>query len=100
MLEEISTVVAAIETRAWYPLAALLVTVVLRLLRQVQPEQWARLPQRWQWAPAVALSLLAAFVDAAASGATWQVALGMVAYSALAALTAIGAHHTSKRVGG
>lgn len=97
-MTEIQNIVTAIESRAWYPLAALLVTIALRLLRQVSPEQWSRLPQRWQWAPAVLVSLLAAFVDAAASGATWQVALGMVAYSALAALTAIGAHHTVKRL--
>jgi hypothetical protein len=93
-------IIGAIEARAWYPAAGLGAMLLLRLARQVAPAAWARVPRRWQWLPVVVMAALAALADAYAGGATVEVAVAMVAYAALSAMTAIGAHHTARRVGG
>lgn len=93
--------ITAIESRAWYSLAGLLVTLLLRLWSALAPRLSERIPRRWQWVPAVAVSSLAAFVDQQVAGAHWLVALGMAVYAAVSAGgVAIGAYHTVKRVAG
>ena len=88
-----------IESRAWYPLCAILLTYAIAAWRR-----WGDvtcLPARWQWVPAVAVAAAGAVVDAAAAGEPWPQALGLAAYAALSVgLPAIGWHHTSKRIAG
>jgi hypothetical protein len=93
--------VTSIEARAWYPVAGIVITLLLTLARRISPEVWARVPRRWQWAPPVALAVLAGFGEGYSSGASWGVALALGVYAGLSAGTgAIGAHHAIRRVGG
>ena len=97
-MQDVEALVAAIQSRAWYPAAALGLTLLINAAKTASPALWDRIPQRLQYLPIVVLAGAGAFVDAWASGVNWQVALALAAYSLLAALAGIGAHHTAKRV--
>ena len=87
-----------IESRAWYPLVAILLTYALRLWSRFGPSV-ASLPSRWQWLPPVAVAAVGGFVDAQANGEAWLSALGLAVYAGLSVgLSAIGWHHTEKRL--
>ena len=94
--------IAALEARAWYPLAGILVTLALAAWKRLGPDNlvgW--LPRRWQWLPPVLVPALGAFAESFGSGETWLTAVVVTLYAgASAGLVAIGAHHTSKRVAG
>lgn len=87
----------AFESRAWYPLAGIIITILLGVWKKLQPALFWRIPQRWQWVPALSVASLGAFVVAYQTGETWLVA---VIQGLSAGLAAIGAHHTTKRVTG
>lgn len=101
MENEVVSIVRAAQDRAWYPLAGVLVTLLLRLWARMSPGLAERIPRRCQWVPPVATAGLAAFVEQQATGARWYVALALAAYAAFGAGgVAIGAHHAAKRIGG
>lgn len=90
-------IIQAIETRAWYPLAAMLITAAIALWRRVAPQIFERIPARWQWLPAVLLNAGAAFVEASQSGLAWSVALVMAVYAAMVGGTvSVGTHRIAK----
>jgi len=100
-MTEFDVVLHAIQARAWYPLAAALLTVLIGLWRKLQPNVWSRIPTRWQWLPAVLVAGGGGFIDAASHGATWVFAVVTAVYAMLSGgVTAIGLAHTAKRVSG
>jgi len=88
---------AAWESRAWYPLAGIIVTFILAAWKKLSPLMFAKIPPRYQWIPAVAVATLGAFLAAYQTGDAWFVA---VFNGISAGLAAIGAHHTAKRIAG
>lgn len=99
-MNELQPILEAIETRAgWYPILGAVVTVVVMALKRVSPDLWAKLPQKWQWTPAVLIALCGGFADSYAADSVWWVALLMAVYAAATAgMAAVGIHHTAKRV--
>lgn len=90
-------IVSLIESRAWYPLVAALLTLALRAWTRYGPA--LVIPREWQWVPPVAAAAAGGFIDAAASGAGLHAALTLAAYAgATVGLGAIGLHHTAKRL--
>lgn len=99
-MSEVDLIEKAVSERAWYPLAACVLTLVITLWRKAQPLVWERIPDRWQWVPATVLAGAGAFVDAEVSGKALVTALCLTFYSLFAgAMTAIGIAHTAKRIG-
>lgn len=92
----------AIETRAWYPLAGIVVALVLRVWTRLGPTLLVgRIPRRWQWVPPVVVPALAAFVESQSSGLSLVAAVAMSVYAGVSAGgAAIGLHHAAKRIGG
>lgn len=100
-MSELDPVLKALESRAWYPFAAALLTLVIALWRNVQPAVWDLIPRRWQWVPVTLLGAAAGFVDAEVHGASLMMALVMALYASVSGgMTAIGFVHTYKRVKG
>lgn len=98
-METITQLIQAVQTRAWYAVAALALTLLIALWRMWQPKVWDKIPERLQWLPAVLLAAAGAFVAAWETGATWLEALVVAIYSALTTGTsAIGWAHTGKRL--
>lgn len=96
---ELSPVVVAIEHRAWYSLAAAVLTLAIALWRRYQPLVWDRIPRRWQWLPAVLVPAAGAFVHAEMTGLSIGVALAVTLYAMISGgMTAIGLAHTAKRI--
>lgn len=96
-LEALGQVMAA---RSWWPAVSGVVVLLLLVLRRVAPAQWARLPRRWQWVPAVLLALLGGATEAIVRGADWRETLAAALYAVIAVgLPAIGLYHSSKRIG-
>jgi hypothetical protein len=101
MQDTITVLVAALSARAWYPLAAALVTCVIQVLKLVTPTTWERLPRRWQWVPAVLLATLGAFAEAASAGEHWGTAVALAVYGGITiGLASLGILHAGKRLGG
>jgi hypothetical protein len=93
--------ISAIESRAWYPVAGIAITLLLTLARRISPEAWTRVPRQWQWVPPVLLAALGGFAEGYSTGAAWSVALALAVYAGMSAGTgAIGAYHALRRVGG
>lgn len=98
-MQDLALVEKAFSERAWYPLAAALLTLVISLWRLWQPAVWDRIPEKWQWLPAVLVSTSGAFVDAETHGKTLLMALAMSGYALFScAMTSIGILHTAKRM--
>ena len=98
-MEELSLLVEALQSRAWYPVAGIGVALLLKVLTLRSDWLFARLPQGVQWLPAAVLMVGGAFVDAFQAGANWQVAIGLALYAALSGTPmAVGTHHIGKRV--
>ena len=86
---------AAIDSGAWYTAAGLIITLLVTVWKKVQPAAFELISTKYQWIPAVVLASLAAFATSFAAGEPWYMAVvGLFN----AALTAIGAHHTVKRM--
>jgi len=101
LIHIVGSIETAIRDRAWYPLAAALLTVVIELLRRWRPQLVAWLAPRWQWVPACVLAAAVAFVDAQASGLGWTVALALAVYSGVTAgPAAVGLHRIAKESSG
>lgn len=68
----------AIQARAWYPLAALILMLVLQLIRK-GPSQfqalWAKIPSGWRFVGPMFTGAATAFVAAFSSGASLKQAL-------------------------
>lgn len=96
----------AIADRAWYPLFAYLFSLLILIWRTWQPRLFEErdgkppiIPKGAQWAPALALTGLAAFVEAFLSGLTVEVAVAVTAYAvATGGPLAIGVHRISKEL--
>lgn len=99
---ETEAIQQAIETRAWYPLAGIVITMVLAAWKRFGPSYLVGLIQRrWQWVPPVVVSALGAFVEAQTSGVSWVTASALAVYAGLSAGgVSIGFHHAAKRVTG
>lgn len=81
----------------WYPLAGIIITGIFAGLTKIKPALFAMLATRWQWVPAITLASLGAFAVAFETGEPAGAAL---VKGLIAGLTAIGGHHTLKRVTG
>lgn len=101
MPSELSPVVIALEHKAWYPLAAALLTLLINLWKRLQPLVWDQIPTRWQWVPAVLVSGAGGFVHATLTDASLTTALAVAFYAMVSGgITAIGVAHTYKRISG
>lgn len=99
MDELIPQAVEAAQSRAWYPLVALLIAIFLGLLRLMGLDIPGKFPEKLQWLPAAALSLLGSFADAFFSGADPKAAVGLAVYAVLVGTTgAVGAHRVRKEL--
>lgn len=99
MDQTLTDLLEALSTRAWYPFAAIGLTLLIAIGKRVAPFVWDRIPQAWQWVPIVAAAGAGAFVEAWSSGVGWQAAMGLALYTALfGGMAGIGTHHTGKRV--
>lgn len=99
MEDLIPKLIEAAQERAWYPLIAIVCSMVIAIWRKVQPLAFERIPPQLQWIPAVVLAALASFVESQASGVGWQVAIGLAFWAAFAAgIPAIGLHRVVKEV--
>jgi hypothetical protein len=87
----------AIQSGAWYPILGVSITLLVAIAKRLQPVWFGLIPTRWQWIPAIVIAALGSFTVAYENGETWLVA---VIGAITAGLTAIGAHHTVKRVAG
>ena len=100
-MDNITQIIQAIQTHAWYSVAALALTLAILVWKQVQPQVWAKIPEKWQWVPAVVLAAVTAFVAAWQTGATVVQAVAVALFTALTGGTsAIGLHHTGKQLFG
>lgn len=103
-MTETETLIALIESHAWYPLAAALITLTLRLWTHLPAsivERLPVLPREWQWVPPVVIALAGGFTEAAATGVPLWQALVLAAYAGVSGgMAAIGIHHTAKRIEG
>lgn len=82
---------AAIQARAWYPVLAIALFLLLDLWKRIFPVWGPRIPEGWRFLPAVIVAAAGGFVDAYVSGARWQLACVMALYGVLAiAGTAMG----------
>lgn len=98
-MPELTAIEAAINARAWYPLAAAILAFCIGLYRKLQPVVWDRIPTKWQWLPVALLSSATGFVDVEMHGQTLlHAVLGAVNGFLLIGLPAIGMAHTFKRV--
>lgn len=89
--------------RAWYPLAAIAIAFLLRIVALLKIKgiklDPGKLPKAIQWLPAALISMLGAFTDAAMSGKTILEAIGMALFAVLVGTPmAVGTHHIGKRV--
>lgn len=83
--------VKALQARAWYPFAGILLFLLLDLWKRVAPVWGPRIPDGWRWLPPVLVAAIGAFVDAYVAGWSWKLALFMAAYGILSvAGTAMG----------
>ena len=82
-MDNITQLIQAIQTHAWYSVAALALTLAILVWKQVQPQVWAKIPEKWQWVPAVVLAAVTAFV------AAWQTGATVVQAVAVALLTLV-----------
>jgi hypothetical protein len=101
-MEDLATqLIAAIQSRAWWPVVGIAAALLVGVGRNVLPSYWASIPSQWKPLPAGALVLLAAVADAFTAGLTWQVALVMVAAQVATAWpTAVGAADAALRLTG
>ena len=81
MEETLTQLIAAIQSRAWYPALALGVTLLIAVWRVVQPAVWDKIPSKYKPVPALILTALTAFVTAFQSGEHWTVAVGIAIYT-------------------
>ena len=99
MTDQILSINDAIGQRAYYPLAAFLITILVSLLRKLGPDLFNRIPKNFQWLPAVILNAGGAFIEAEASGEAVSSAILLALYAAvLGGSASVGAHHISKRL--
>lgn len=100
-MPDIDVLIAAIQSRAWWPVVGLGAAVLLAALRTVLPVYWESIPTKWKPLPALVLVALAALADAYARGDTIPVAVSMVLLQVLTAWpTAIGAADAALRLSG
>ena len=98
-MEQIAELVAALQARAWYPVAGIAAAVLIKLIQFRTKWLTDNLPQKVQWLPAASIMVLGAFVDAYTSGVSWQTAGAWTFYAAIAGTpTAVGSHHIGKRI--
>jgi hypothetical protein len=86
-LDVIRSLIDAIQSRAWYPIVALSFTLIVGLLRRVNPDTWERLPKWAKPLPTVVLGVLTAFVTAFESSLPWTEALGVALYTFVVSTT-------------
>jgi hypothetical protein len=106
--DTLGKLIEAIQQRSYYPLAAYLLTILIAVWARWQPRLFepkggkgALIPDRLQWLPAVLLAGAGAFVGAFASGLSWQLAIGVTAYTmAVGGPMAVGVHRIAKETSG
>lgn len=77
--------ITAIESRAWYPVAAIVLWYVLQLWKQTLGGKLIpRIPEGYRWIPPLALGAASGFVDGYLNGATLQGSLGLAVYGLVA----------------
>jgi hypothetical protein len=98
-LENIPSLIEAVQARAWYNVVGFAVVILLAVVRSAP---WAALlfeaiPDRVKWLPAVVLSGLSSGVLSWQAGDTWQVALGTLLFvMATGGPLAVGLHRVAK----
>lgn len=100
-MPDLDVLIAAIQSRAWWPVVGLGAAVLLSALRTVLPVYWESIPTKWKPLPALVIVALAALADAYARGDTIPVAVSMVLLQVLTAWpTALGAADAALRLSG
>lgn len=100
-MADLMALIDAVRAHAWLAVVGYAVAILVAIMRKLGPGVWASVPARWQWAPAVVLSALAALSTALVGGASWVEALAVALYTAIVGgCTAVGAVHTTKRLAG
>lgn len=107
-MDEVKGLSDAIEAKAWYPLVAYAVALLIRIFRTWKPRLFeekdgkpAILPARIQWLPALLLAAATACVDGFASGYSWKITLILVIYAAATGgVGAVGVHRVGKELAG
>ncbi len=108
MEADIGRLIEAIQQRAWYPLVAYVLTIMIALWARWQPRLFepqgdkpAIIPTRVQWLPALVLAGAGAFVGAWSSGLSWQLAVGVTLYTmAVGGPMSVGVHRIAKEASG
>lgn len=96
----------AISARLWYPFAAYLFAILIQVFQVWQPRLFEErdgqdpiVPKRLQWAPALVVTGLAAFVEAFYAGLGLPMAVAISAYAvATGGPAVIGAHRIAKEL--
>lgn len=87
-----------IQSQAWGPLLAVVITMLLAAWRSWAGNLWlAKIPRAYQWVPPVVVATLAAVASGIEAGEPW---LGVLILAGQAGMGAIGLYHTAKRVVG
>lgn len=98
----------AISARLWYPFAAYLFAILIQVFQVWQPRLFEErdgrdpiVPKRLQWAPALVVTGLAAFVEAFYAGLGLPMAVAISAYAvATGGPAVVGAHRIAKELKG
>lgn len=89
MMDEVKGLSDAIQVKAWYPLVAYAVALLIRIITVWKPRLLEEvdgkpplLPKRIQWLPAVLIAAGTALWDGFSAGYSWQTSLILVVYAA------------------
>lgn len=104
----IAGLIDAIQARAYYPLFAFALTILIAIFARWQPRLFEPqgdkppiIPERIQWLPALLLAGATAFVGAWSSGLSWHMAVGVALYTmAVGGPATVGVHRMAKEARG
>lgn len=108
MNNDITGLIDAIQAKAWYPLIAYAIAIIISVWSRWQPRLLEEvdgkppiLNPRIQWLPAVIIAGGSAFIDGYFSNYSWQLSLGLALYTmSTGGVGAVGVHRVAKEAKG